>query len=248
MVQTINTIIKVFKEEGISSLFAKSYLYLKQLIVLPYYIIKNKNELSVKDSVDVSFNSATGILKPAQIQGEISYVMEKIKDIHPLRVMELGTGKGGNLFLLCNATASNGKIISLDLRGGAHGAGYPPWRVPLFKSFVSKDKELILLLADSHKIETKEQIGKILGNEKLDVLFIDGDHSYAGVKRDFELYNSFVRSGGLIIFHDIAICKTDPTCQVDMFWNELKNNYEYEEVIEDRNQGWGGLGIMVQHG
>jgi predicted O-methyltransferase YrrM len=37
---------------------------------------------------------------------------------------------------------------------------------------------------------------------ELDLLFIDGDHSYEGVKRDYELYVSKVKPGGLILFHD----------------------------------------------
>lgn len=35
-----------------------------------------------------------------------------------------------------------------------------------------------------------------------DAIFIDGDHSYAGVKRDLELYFPLLRTGGLLIVHD----------------------------------------------
>jgi hypothetical protein len=34
-------------------------------------------------------------------------------------------------------------------------------------------------------------------------LFIDGDHTYEGVRRDFEMYSPLVRKGGIIAFHDI---------------------------------------------
>ncbi len=37
---------------------------------------------------------------------------------------------------------------------------------------------------------------------KIDILFIDGDHSYEGVKRDWELFVPFVKPYGLVIFHD----------------------------------------------
>ncbi len=37
---------------------------------------------------------------------------------------------------------------------------------------------------------------------KIDVLFIDGDHSYEGVKQDFELYSNIVNPKGIIILHD----------------------------------------------
>tara|TARA_R110001606_G_scaffold101051_5_gene221960 strand:- start:5880 stop:12236 length:6357 start_codon:yes stop_codon:yes gene_type:complete len=42
------------------------------------------------------------------------------------------------------------------------------------------------------------------GKKEYDVLVIDGDHSYAGVKTDFENYAHFVRVGGYIIFDDYA--------------------------------------------
>ena len=36
----------------------------------------------------------------------------------------------------------------------------------------------------------------------LDVLFIDGDHSYSGVKADWDAYKSFLKPGSIVIFHD----------------------------------------------
>jgi hypothetical protein len=39
-------------------------------------------------------------------------------------------------------------------------------------------------------------------NIKIDVLFIDGDHSYEGVKLDFELYSKLISQKGIIIIHD----------------------------------------------
>lgn len=37
---------------------------------------------------------------------------------------------------------------------------------------------------------------------KIDVLFIDGDHSYDGVKTDFDLYSKILSDNGIIIIHD----------------------------------------------
>ena len=38
---------------------------------------------------------------------------------------------------------------------------------------------------------------------KIDYLHIDGDHSYEGVKKDFELYSSIMSENGIITIHDI---------------------------------------------
>ncbi len=57
---------------------------------------------------------------------------------------------------------------------------------------------------DSHSPQTKVRVAEWLAGNKLDFLFIDGDHSLPGVAQDFEMYGPFVRSGGIIAFHDIV--------------------------------------------
>lgn len=39
-------------------------------------------------------------------------------------------------------------------------------------------------------------------NKKIDVLFIDGDHSYEGCKRDIEAWYPHMKKDGVILFHD----------------------------------------------
>ncbi|HBA73030.1 MAG TPA: hypothetical protein DCZ63_12840 [Geobacter sp.] len=38
--------------------------------------------------------------------------------------------------------------------------------------------------------------------KSLDLLFIDGDHSYDGVKADWKAYKHFLRPGSIVVFHD----------------------------------------------
>jgi hypothetical protein len=39
-------------------------------------------------------------------------------------------------------------------------------------------------------------------NIEIDFLFIDGDHSYEGVKKDFDLYSKIISKNGMIVIHD----------------------------------------------
>lgn len=48
--------------------------------------------------------------------------------------------------------------------------------------------------------EVVEEVRKI--TPSLDLLFIDGDHSYEGVKADWEAYKEFLSAGSIVIFHD----------------------------------------------
>ena len=48
---------------------------------------------------------------------------------------------------------------------------------------------------------TSEEAARDWGNP-IDLLFIDGDHSYEGVKRDWELFIPHVKPFGVVVFHD----------------------------------------------
>lgn len=67
-------------------------------------------------------------------------------------------------------------------------------------------------------------------------MFIDGDHSYEGVKSDFEAYSEFVSEGGIIAMDDVVATKHE----VSEFWRELEQNDDYETMlIPDEDPGLG---------
>jgi predicted O-methyltransferase YrrM len=158
----------------------------------------------------------------------------------PKYVLEIGTWDGGTLFLFAQIAAPDATVISVDLP-----EELARWRIPFFKSFAkSPAQNVVVLRSDSHKMETVEKIRKIIGPHKLDFLFIDGDHTYEGVKKDFEMYSSLVGTGGLIAFHDIVEFPPNRRIEVSRFWNEIKQRYSYTEIIQDRNQKRAGIGVL----
>jgi len=38
--------------------------------------------------------------------------------------------------------------------------------------------------------------------KSIDLLFIDGDHSYKGVRDDWDTYKRFLNTGSVVVFHD----------------------------------------------
>jgi predicted O-methyltransferase YrrM len=105
-----------------------------------------------------------------------------------------------------------------------------------------------LIRADSHDPHTLRSVRDLEG--AVDLLFIDGDHGYDGVRADFENYAPLVKPGGLIAFHDI-VPHVDPSCQVDRLWNKLRNVYETREFVDsddDVNGGWAGIGVIFWNG
>jgi len=96
----------------------------------------------------------------------------------------------------------NGKLISIDDSNGDRG----------INGGISQYWQLIV--GDSHS----ERVFNQVKDKKFDILFIDGDHSYEGVKKDFEMYAPLVKDRGLILMHDI----TNTNEGVPEFWKEIK--------------------------
>jgi cephalosporin hydroxylase len=179
-----------------------------------------------------------------QVRSEVVALGKMLEALAPARSLEIGTNYGGTLLLLCNLSSPSAKIISVDLPSGRFGGGYPRRKIPLFRKFRKPGQQLHLIRADSHRQETKERVLRVLDGELLDYLFLDGDHTYEGVRRDFEMYAPLVRSGGVIALHDIAVHNRDTECQVDKFWSEVKNQFRHQEIVENPKQGWAGVGIL----
>jgi len=188
-------------------------------------------------------------MKSWQVPSEFLQMQQRVLAAKPAVILEIGTAKGATLLGWCRIASK--KVISVDLPGGIHGGGYPPIKQRLYKEFVADRPgiDIHLIQADSHSMATRKLAEEKLSGNLIDVLFIDGDHSYAGVKSDFELWSPLVRCGGLVIFHDILHHKMVAHCEVDQLWNELKTLYQHEEYIDDPDQGWAGIGIltMPQH-
>jgi cephalosporin hydroxylase len=184
-------------------------------------------------------------LSAYQVHDEFKRFIDWVSDIKPKVVMEIGTAQGGTLVVWSRLVGD--MVISVDLEHGIHGGGYPPQKQRLFQELVAdRSTNLELIQADSHQETTRKYVENLLAGKQLDLLFIDGDHRLEGVTRDFELWNSLVKPGGYIVFHDILPHPPELDCHVDKLWNSLKNQYPSQEIVADYNQGCAGIGIIQQ--
>jgi predicted O-methyltransferase YrrM len=161
-------------------------------------------------------------------------------------VMEIGSCRGGTLFIFSRLSDPEATVVSLDMPNGSFGGnGTYAFQDQIMRLLPQRKQKLHLVRHDSHSSETKEAITRLLAGRQLDFLFIDGDHTYDGVRQDFEMYSPLVRTGGLVALHDIAEHPAESECQVSRFWNEIKNRYSHQEVIADPKQGWAGIGVLA---
>jgi predicted O-methyltransferase YrrM len=184
--------------------------------------------------------------RPLQKRSEILRLAEVVRRLRPRRVCEIGAAGGGTAFLFAHAASDDATIISIDL-------AFNESRREAVASFARRGQQIVCLQGDSHDAVTLDEVRARLNGQPLDMLYLDGDHSYEGVAMDFKLYAPLVRVGGLVVFHDIVpdyktrfgIETVSDTGGVPQFWNELKSaGAQVEEIVEDEEQDGFGIGIL----
>jgi predicted O-methyltransferase YrrM len=162
------------------------------------------------------------------------------KDLHA--VVEIGTLFGGTLICWCQLADHDAVLVSVDR---ADGLATPERLQEMRTLFPKGEQRLELVRNDSHDPATLDQVKDVLGKTPVDFLFIDGDHTYEGVKQDFEMYSPLVKDGGLIVLHDILEHRNIPDCRVSDFWLKIKPQYRHLEFTSPPWH-WGGIGVIWQ--
>ncbi len=205
---------------------------------------KAQNVNSVEETVDfAAAYSYMGInIKPFQDRAEIIAFLHILKTRKIETMLEIGTDRGGSLFLFSRIASPGARIISLNMPFSRLNGVAMRERYKLYRSFATKSQTIDIIEGDSHHIGMLEKVKLASNGKKFDFLFIDGDHSYEGVKRDYEMYSGLVRKGGIIGFHDIIKWEEKRTNPVRKLWEEVRGGYKNEEICYKN-----GCGIGILH-
>lgn|GEM_PF-504993 len=170
----------------------------------------------------------------AQKPGELMALQKLLSARKIKKVLEIGVYRGGSAMFWAKMVAPHdGMVYAVDQRfdwgGFTELAHYYPRQVydetPLAKHVTEIE-------GDSHDWAIIHRATEMAG--QVDVLFIDGDHTYEGVRQDFEAYSPSVRPGGLIVFHDILDSDYHRSLGVfvSRLWEEIKGRFVHHEFFD----------------
>lgn len=149
-----------------------------------------------------------------------------------MRILEIGTWEGGTLYHWIKNAPDGAKIVSIDNQHMSSS---------LYDEWADNRVDVKWFKGDSKSWDAKEFAKK---EYPYDFIFIDADHSYEGVKSDWEHYRYLINKGGVIAFHDILPHPpyAGQPVEVDKLWAEIKNKYDTAEIINKK--GGDGIGIV----
>jgi predicted O-methyltransferase YrrM len=188
---------------------------------------------------DVSFLFAATQLNHGVISmaiDEAAYLFRLAHTLGPATLVEIGRYKGGSTLLLAAAMDSGATLYSYDLhtkQTSQYDYGELDEETGAALERYGLADRVHLVVGDSKAVEPPA----------LDcaLVFVDGDHTYAGVRGDYENWRRAIRPGGHLLFHDAAAFR-DLTVldeQVARLMDEIKrDDGEYFQPV-------GGAGALL---
>jgi len=168
----------------------------------------------------------------------IPFGMFLVNITKPKLLVELGTHYGDAYFSMCQVIKKNNidtKTFAVDNWGGDEIVS--PYGPEVYDYFINVNN-YYKSFSTPLKMTFDEALSRFEDNS-IDILHIDGYHSYEAVKHDFETWLPKMKENSIILFHDIAV-KNTPNFGVWQLWEELKLKYLNFEF----SFGY-GLGVLV---
>jgi len=138
--------------------------------------------------------------RPRIHSAEVSLLIHYTRELGTGDILvEIGTGWGGSTAIFTKVCNSDVGIYTID--SGSNFQRFGPRDDTTYNDFIAKRFEMYgvpegaitWIQADSTKVSWEKPI---------DLLFVDGAHSYEGVRGDIENMIPHVISNGIVIFHD----------------------------------------------
>lgn len=149
--------------------------------------------------------------------------------------LEIGVFEGVNTVIIAKAMSAHGVLYAID---------------PFFKGKLDICYSEVIAKSGLKKMNLYNKVRFIPKlsfdasedvPNNLDFIFIDGDHSLEGIKKDWEIFSKKINQGGIIALHDTSIPKHNPFVSelgsYKYFNDEIKNDdrFTHLETVDSLN-------------
>lgn len=192
-----------------------------------------------KDSLlNIASFSPKSIQFPNSWVGHLPFAAWVIQQISPKIFVELGTHSGNSYFSFCQSVKESGistQCYAVDTWQGDEHAGQ--YGDEIFSNINAFNKEHYEAFSQLLRMTFDDAVNNF-ADESIELLHIDGLHTYEAVRHDFETWLPKLAPGAVVMFHDTNV--TERNFGVWKLWQELQARYPNSlEFVHSH-----GLGVL----
>ncbi len=185
------------------------------------------------------------LLKSPWWIGHIPFAFELVGRLRPRVIVELGTYSGSSFAAFCQAVEACGldtKCYGIDLwEGDMHMGHFDETLFREISAYVEENHPRVATLVR----KDFNQAVKQFDDNSVDLLHIDGMHTYEAVSNDFHTWLPKMSERGVILFHDVNVTYENlgpgsAPFGVRKFFDRIKERYPHFEF----SHCW-GLGVLI---
>jgi hypothetical protein len=175
----------------------------------------------------------TILRNPSAWRGHGEFAIRLVNELKPNVVVDLGVDYGFSTF--CFGYSKIGKVYGVDWFQGDEHAGRRDTYNTVMQTYE--------LLKTHHGLDNIEFIKGDFNDvattwdKKIDILHIDGLHTYDAVKNDYETWIKFCNEDAVVMFHDTVSFKDS----VGRFFDEIESDYKLNKLYSF------GLGVICKN-
>jgi len=172
-----------------------------------------------------------GVFPALQNPIELRRFLDVVAARQPRVIVEIGTAAGGMFHAIAQVAPADATLVSIDLFAGPGDDAV----CDLLPALAQRTHHVHVLRGSSLARSTHDHLVRVLAGRPIDLLFIDGDHSYGGTRSDFETFSPLVAPGGLVAMHDVAVLPENSGREFEtgIYWRELSARRATELILDD---------------
>lgn len=178
--------------------------------------------------------------RPSSWTGHVPFAFWIVDALRPRSIVELGTWRGMSYLAFCQAVGTLGldaRATAVDTWAGDHQAGaLEPEALTSLRAVNDGKYAAFSTLVRA----TFDEAADGVPDGSVDLLHIDGLHTYEAVRHDFETWLPKMSRRGVVLFHDTAEMRDD--FGVYRFWAEVSSRHPHFEFLHEHGLGVLGVG------